>query len=190
MRAGFFGGSFDPPHVGHVALARTAVKELKLDRLYVVPAGDPPRKPAKPSASAQDRLAMARLAFGRLAKTVVSPVEFRLPGPSYTVRTLDVFRRRYPSAEWFLVIGGDSWKDFTSWRRWRDILKMARLAVGLRRGVSSKGTDPAVRAVSIVLKSRPPRVSSTDIRAGRGVSVPPSVRNYIKKNSLYSRGAP
>ena len=158
MRAGFFGGSFDPPHAGHVALARAAVKELKLDRLYVVPAGDPPRKAAKPEAFPRDRLAMARLAFGHLPKTVVSPVELYLPGPSYSVRTLRVFRRRHPSAEWFLVIGGDSWLGFTGWRRWRDILKSVRLAVGLRPGVSAKGADPRVRAASVVLRARPPRV--------------------------------
>jgi nicotinate-nucleotide adenylyltransferase len=169
-----------------MALARAAVRELKLDLLYVVPAGDPPGKPSIPSASPRDRLAMARLAFGRLPRTVVSPVELRLSGPSYSVRTLHILRRRHPSAEWFLVIGGDSWKDFTGWRRWRDILKTVRLAVGLRRGVSTQDADPAVRAASIVLKARPPRASSTDVRAGRGGAVPPAVRAYIQRNSLYS----
>lgn len=163
MRVGFFGGTFDPPHRGHVALARAAVRELKLDRLYVVPAGNPPLKPAPPS-DASRRLAASRKAFAPLPKTVVSPWEIRRPGLSYTHKTLSAFRRRHPRAEWFLVIGGDSWRSFPKWKRWREILTMARLAVGRRAGVPAGGIHPEVRKASVVLKARLPRVSSTDIR--------------------------
>jgi nicotinate-nucleotide adenylyltransferase len=163
VRIGLFGGTFDPPHAGHVALARAAVRELKLDRLYVVPAGRPPLKAARPSPASR-RLALSRLAFARLPKTVVSPWEARRPGFSYTHATLAAFRRRHPSAEWFLVIGGDSWRGFTRWRRWRDILKAARLAVGRRAGVPLSGVPAAVRRRSVLLKVRPPRISSTEIR--------------------------
>lgn len=163
MRVGLFGGSFDPPHRGHAALARAAVRELRLDRLYVVPAGRPPLKPAAPSAASR-RLALARQAFGRLPHTRVSPWEVRRSGPSYTHITLAAFRRRHPRAEWFLVIGGDSWRNFPRWKRWREILTMARLAVGRRAGAPAGGIHPAVRKASVVLKVRLPRISSTDIR--------------------------
>lgn len=163
MRVGFFGGTFDPPHRGHAALARAAVRELKLDRLYVVPAGDPPLKSSVPSSSSQ-RLCLSRRAFGRMPKTVVSPWEVRRPGLSFTYKTLRAFRRRHPRAEWFLVIGGDSWRNFHKWKRWREILTMARLAVGLRSGVPAAGIHPAVKKASVVLKARLPRISSTELR--------------------------
>jgi nicotinate-nucleotide adenylyltransferase len=165
VRIGLFGGTFDPPHAGHLALARAAVKELRLDRLYVVPAGNPPLKSVKPLTSARRRLALARRAFGGLPKTIVTPWEARRPGTSFTHKTLDAFRRRHPSAEWFLIVGGDSWRNFTRWRRWRDILKVARLAVGTRPGVPLVGASPAVRKATIFLKARMPRVSSTEIRS-------------------------
>lgn len=145
-------------------MARAAVRELKLDRLYVVPAGNPPLKPSKPSTSAPRRLALCRRAFGKFPKTIVSPWEVRRAGLSYTYLTLAAFRRRHPAAEWFLVLGGDSWRNFTKWRRWRDLLKMARLAVGRRAGVPDAGVDPAVRKASVLLKARLPKVSSTEIR--------------------------
>jgi nicotinate-nucleotide adenylyltransferase len=167
VRIGLYGGSFDPPHQGHVALARAAVRELGLDRLYVVPAGRSPLKPAAPEASARRRLALARRAFGRLPRTVLSSWELRRKGPSYTYMTLRAFRRRHPSADWFLVVGGDSWRGFTKWRRWREILGLARLAVGRRAGVPATGISPAVRKASVVLKARLPKISSTEIRRAR-----------------------
>jgi nicotinate-nucleotide adenylyltransferase len=185
VRLGIFGGTFDPPHKGHAALARAAVRELKLDKLTIMPAGDPPLKAARPQASARDRLQMARLAFRSLPRTVVSPAETRRAGPSYTYQTLRDFRRRRPSAEWFLVVGGDSWRNFHKWRRWREILAGARLAVGLRAG-TRPGAAPAVRAASTVLKARLPDVSSTAIRAGRAAGTAPAVRRYIRAKSLYS----
>jgi nicotinate-nucleotide adenylyltransferase len=162
VKIGLFGGAFDPPHAGHLALARAAVRELKLDRLFVVPTGRPVWKPSP--ASPARRLVLARRAFAGLPRVVVSSWETRRTGPSYTFNTLRVFRRRHPGAEWFLVMGGDSWREFTKWRRWRDILKMARLAVGRRAGVSPRGIHPVVRAGSILLKARLPEISSTEIR--------------------------
>jgi len=165
VRLGLFGGAFDPPHAGHLALARAAVRELKLDRLFVVPTGRPVWKPS-PTAPPARRLAAVRRVFAGLPRVVVSSWETRRTGPSYTFKTLRAFQRRRPSAEWFLVMGGDSWREFTRWRRWRDILKMARLAVGRRAGVPSLGVHPVVRAGSVLLKARLPDVSSTEIRQG------------------------
>lgn len=164
MRAALFGGTFDPPHAGHVALARAAVKELSLDRLYVVPAGVSPHKTDRKASSRSRRLAMARRAFAGLPKTRVSPWEVRRPGPSFTFQTLAAFRRRHPSAEWFLVMGGDAWRDFSLWRRWKDILRMARPVVGRRAGVPLPRASRGVREAALFLKARLPRVSSTDIR--------------------------
>lgn len=162
-RVGLFGGTFDPPHRGHSALARAALRELKLDRLYVVPAGEPPLKPSA-SLPPLRRLALARRAFGRLPRTVVSPWEIRRRGPSYTYKTLEAFRRRHPGARWFLVMGGDSWGNFRRWKRWRGILSMATLAVGRRRGSPPGRIDPAIKNGSLLLKASLPRISSTVLR--------------------------
>jgi nicotinate-nucleotide adenylyltransferase len=164
LKFGLFGGSFDPVHRGHVALARAALRELRLDRLYVVPAARPPHKRGRTLSSAAVRLARLRAALQGIPRAVVSPWELRRRGVSYTVRTLGAFRRRFPRADWHVVLGGDSLRGFTSWRDWRGILRLARLGVGRRAGVSTPRLPPAVRRRVDFLNVRLPAVSSTELR--------------------------
>ncbi|MGQ0645242.1 MAG: nicotinate-nucleotide adenylyltransferase [Elusimicrobiota bacterium] len=190
LRLALFGGSFDPVHNGHLALARAARRELKLDRVYFVPAKIQPHKKDKIMAPAALRLELLRLAVGRERGFLVSDWELRRPGVSYTENTLRAFRRRFPRAQWHLLVGGDALKNFTAWRNWRGLLAGARLTAARRRGLSSGRLPRELRGRVLFLKARPPRVSSSEIRrraaAGRSLAglVPPAVAARIRRRGL------
>lgn len=190
LKLGLFGGSFDPPHKAHLALARAALRELNLNRLFLVPAARSPHKKGQAPVSARHRLAMARaLAHGR-KRMVVSPWEIQKGGVSYTYQTLRAFRRRYPKAQWFILMGGDALASFKHWRRWREILSNAGLVVGRRPGV--KGSSSLNPQSVSYLKAPMPDISSTRLRRalreGKSVFrwVPQRVAGYIAREKLYS----
>jgi nicotinate-nucleotide adenylyltransferase len=194
-RVGVFGGSFDPPHNAHVALARAAVDQLRLDELRVVPTGQAWHKPRSLSDGAH-RLAMAGLAFAPIPQAVVDDRELRRTGASYTVDTLRELQAGDPAAELVLLMGEDQALAFTTWREWQSIARMATLAVAQRgagpsgAGLSALQALPDVRAEALHL----PRMaeSATDIRrrvaAGLAVDhlVPAGVASYIARHHLYS----
>ena len=132
MRIGIFGGSFDPVHKEHVRLAESAVKELSLDRLYVMPAHTPPHKRGKTLSSDEDRSEMCRIAFAHIPGVQVSDYEMKKGGTSYTYLTCRHFAGEYPGAELFWLVGTDMLRDFPTWREPEDILKNAVLAVCAR----------------------------------------------------------
>jgi nicotinate-nucleotide adenylyltransferase len=202
-RIGVFGGTFDPPHLGHLALAESARDELGLARVLFVPAADPPHKRSRSMSSLTHRLAMTRLAVRGLPGFAVSDLEARRPGPSYTVETLRQLKRRHPRAELWLLLGEDSLRDLTNWREPREILALARIAVAprpARRATQARRGDATRRG------SRPARIperritwlsgplldiSSSDLRARarRGGSlrilVPDAVARYALRHRLY-----
>lgn len=194
-RIGMFGGAFDPPHIGHVALARAAVEQLGLDQLRVFPTGQAWHKARELSAPAH-RLAMARLAFGEVPGAVVDDRELRRSGPTYTVDTLRELRREFPHAVVLLVIGADQAEALHGWREGAEIARLATISIAARaRPVDAPSTfdpsnlPPGPRE-AVQLPSIP--VSSTDIRrraaAGHGIShlVPAPVASYIDQHHLYS----
>jgi nicotinate-nucleotide adenylyltransferase len=196
-RIGLFGGTFDPPHVGHLALAEWARERLVLDRVLFVPAGSPPHKRRGNLSSAGDRVAMTRLAvLGNRAFTV-STVEARREGPSFTVETLRALARAHPRSRLFLLIGADSLGDFHTWRDPQEILEIATLAVAGRPGGAAgrEGRGPAgriARSRRLVRLDNPVLdVSSSAIRArvraGHSVRylVPEAVAAYIARRGLY-----
>lgn len=191
LRLGLFGGSFDPVHKGHLALARAALRELKLERVYFVPARQSPLKEDQPSASARHRLAMLRQALRGEPRFRVEDWELRRAGPSYTYKTLRAFQRRFPGAQWHLLVGGDSLKSFTRWRRWKELLGTGRVAVGLRRGMGLGPMPASVRSRVRFLKARLPQASSSEIRErlrrGRSVRslVSAVVSRHIRNAGLY-----
>ena len=132
MKIAIFGGSFDPPHIEHVRLAQSAVKSLKLDTLFIMPAHTPPHKKGKALSSEEDRLAMCRLAFKKCPKAEVSDYEISRGGTSYTYLTCRYFKEAYPDAELFFLVGTDMLRDFPSWRKPGEILQTATLAVCAR----------------------------------------------------------
>jgi nicotinate-nucleotide adenylyltransferase len=191
-RIGFYGGSFDPPHNAHLALARLARDHLALDELRVVPAGQPWQKQHRVLASPEHRAQMVRLAIDGEPGLVLEDAELRHAGPNYTVETLRRLQAEQPG-EWFLVLGQDQYAQLHTWRDWCELLGMATLAVAGRAGDDPMPGAPiaAVPHRLVMLPLPPMALSSTDLRTrvARGESiaelVPPAVARYIDQNHLY-----
>lgn len=193
-RIGIFGGAFDPPHRAHLALARTAVVELRLDRLHVVPTGHAWHKTRSLSHAGQ-RLAMARLAFADVPQVVVDDRELRRAGPTFSIDTLEELQAENPGAELHLLIGGDQAAALTSWHRWEDLVRLAIISIAHRADAAcAEGpwgfeTLPGARVRPLHLPDSP--VSATGIRARVAESggidhlVTPGVARYIDQHLLY-----
>lgn len=180
MRLAVFGGSFDPPHVGHVAVAAMTLALTDADELLVVPCFE--HAFGKPTATPfSHRLAMCRAAFADLRRTTVSDLEATLGGTSYTLRTLEHLAKERPGVALSLVVGADAMRDRRSWHRFDAIEAMADLVVFARAGVPLD--DPTLPA--------PPGVSATEVRrrlaAGEPATslVPAAVLRYIDEHGLY-----
>ena len=192
LRVGIFGGTFDPPHVGHLSVARDVADALRLDRTVWMPAGRPPHKERDRHAPAEDRLAMVRAAIVGEAGFEVDAREVERPGPSYTVDSVRELSAELPGAELFVIVGADQFRSFGGWHDPEGILEHARLVVMNRPGESEPplDTDPRVLRVAV----RQIDVSSTDVRetvcAGADASpmVPNGVLEIIEERGLY-RGA-
>jgi nicotinate-nucleotide adenylyltransferase len=194
LSTGLLGGTFDPPHNGHLALARAAIDALGLERLVVMVAGQPPHRPTESDGDIRLRLTAA--AFEDLPHVEVSRKEIERPGPSYTIDTLEAADERWGDV--VLVVGADMLASFLDWREPNRILERARLAVAER-----PGTDPSRFADVLGRVERPERVSffpmeavdvsATDIRRrvaeGKPYAhlVPPSVARLIEELRLYRR---
>lgn len=174
MRLGVFGGSFNPPHIGHVLLGVDAIETLGLDRLIVVPANANPLKGPDPGgASRIQRLQMTQLAFANDPRFEVSDMEIERGGLSYTVDTLEALAGKYAGAELVLVLGLDSVATFDRWVRPDRILELARLAV-LTRGTEEKSKLPSG---ATVVTARRVDVSSSEIR--RRVADGKSIKGFV-----------
>lgn len=134
MRLGIFGGSFSPVHFGHLLLAEHAREQLSLDEVWFVPAATPPHKLDQPLASDDDRVAMLQMAIAGNEAFSVCPLELERGGVSYTVDTLREIRGLVPDADLFLLIGGDTLADFSTWRSPEEICQLAAPAVMRRPG--------------------------------------------------------
>ena len=190
MRLGILGGTFDPPHIGHLLAAVDAYEALGLDRLFFVPANTQPLKAGSAAAPAHQRLAMVRLLIGADERFAVDAVEIERSGLSYTVDTLQTFAQRFPDAERFFLVGEDAMTAFGEWRDPEQILRLARLAV-LRRPGTTVGRGSVLPGGTIALETRLVDVSSTEIRhrvrEGRSIRgfVPESVAAFIETERLY-----
>jgi nicotinate-nucleotide adenylyltransferase len=191
-RIGIFGGSFDPPHVGHLLAATDAAEALGLDRLVFVPAHVSPFKDGVTRTSAADRLAMVRLLVGEDPRFGVDPIEIDREGLSYTIDTLAAFADRHPGSELVLLVGEDVLPGFPQWREPERIRRLARLAV-LRRSTAGEPElpEPLRADPPVMLQTRRIDVSSTEVRqrarAGRSLRgfVPEAVAAYIERGRLY-----
>lgn len=206
-RLGVLGGTFDPPHYGHLLLADTARIQLRLDRVLFVPAGQPPHKPeAQPSVAAH-RVALVELALVDASEPafVLSQADLERPGPHYTVDTMTMLRAAYPAAEMWFLIGGDSLADLPKWRDPIRIVALARLAVLPRPGYDpdldalaerlalddalSQKLDLRQRIDWLMGPSLDVSSSTLRERVHRGLPlrylVPPSVEAYVRSHRLY-----
>ena len=191
MRIGVFGGTFDPPHVGHLLMATDAREALELDRLIFVPAGAQPFKvDTPPIASGQDRLEMVRLAVADDANYVVDDAEINRKGLSFTVDTLEHLASRHAGSKLFFLLGQDALAGFPKWRNPDRILELATLAVVTRSGAPGVGELRSAEGL-VRVSTRQVDVSSTEIRerrrAGKSIKgfVPESVERFIDVRGLY-----
>jgi len=188
VRIGIFGGTFDPPHLGHLVAAQEAFEHLRLDRVIFVPAAKPPHKLKQAITRAQTRLEMVRAAIAADARFGADDTELKREGPSWTVDTLRELKARDPAAELFLLIGADQVRDFPSWREPAEIQRLATVVLLAREGVDAP--PEGMRPGAVV---RLPRldISGTELRrrvqAGEPVRylVPDAVESIILRERLY-----
>lgn len=189
---GILGGTFDPPHAGHVAAAVAAHAQLGLDEVRVIPAGQAPLRAAAPVASAADRVAMCRLAFAGHPWAVIDDRETRRAGTSWSVDTARELAREHPDALRVWILGADQLARLDRWKEIVELCGLVEFAVLSRDGISTQ--PPASLAAVIrltVLRAPPVRVSSTALRAAmlRGDSprngLPLAVARHIDERSLY-----
>lgn len=184
MRTGILGGTFDPIHVAHLHTAECALHQLELDRVLVIPAGDPWQKSGRWVSPGAHRLEMSRLALAGVDRAVVDSRELERDGPTFTVDTLATFPE---DEELFVVLGADSAAGFESWHRWREILNRATIAVAPRPGAPSPEIEGAVNIEMGLLE-----ISGTEIRErvreGRPFRylVTRPVYEYIRSHGLYA----
>ena len=196
QKIGIYGGTFNPVHDGHVSLCRQCMEALSLDRMIVIPANVPPHKQAKELASSEDRMAMLSLAFKDQKNVIVSDIEQKRQGKSYTVETLREIHAQFPQAELFLLVGSDMLASFDQWYCFEEILTLATLVAGAREAgeytalCSSRESllHYAKRILILPVKEIP--VSSTEVRqnlkeTSTAAYVPPAVLSYIKEHHLY-----
>jgi nicotinate-nucleotide adenylyltransferase len=196
-RLGIFGGTFDPIHIAHLAVAEEAVETLGLERALFVPAGIPPHKPDRAITAGEHRLAMVELAIAGNERFAADRRELDRPGRSYTVDTLEALRRETAS-DLVLVVSADSFLGLMSWREPRRILELARIAVAPRDGYPAAGPDflaahlPVLADRATFLDGPRLRLSASELReraaAGRSLRylVPDAVAAYIGDHALYT----
>ncbi len=188
MRIGLLGGTFDPIHQGHLALAEAALKQLKLDRLYFIPTFQHPLEKKDAQASAEDRLEMIRIAIRNEPKFAISDFEIKQKGVSYTVETIKEFRKQFPKpSELFFITGGDWGKNLDQWKEIDTIFSLAHFVVASRPGFDLKNLPKSVQILDFV----PLNVSSTQLRKqikdGKSspAFIPSDVLTYMKRKRLY-----
>ena len=197
-RIGLLGGSFDPPHLAHLALARTALQALQLDELWWLPAGQPWQKAGRALEAGPHRAAMVRLLIEGEPRFRLDERELRRVGPTYTVDTVRECCAEQPAAAWFLILGQDQYGRLDTWHAWRVLLAEVTVAVAARSG--HRPAPPAAlvghphRLEVLPLPDMP--VSSSALRdaLAQGADVSPmvgtAVAGYIARHHLYRGQTP
>ena len=198
MRIAIYGGSFNPPHIGHAEAARAACEALKPDKFLIIPTSTPPHKELEEnSPSPEQRLELCRLAFGDIPGAEVSDLEIRREGKSYTADTVDALQEQYPGAEICIVMGTDMFLSFKSWYRWQYMLECCTLAVLSREDFDRREIEDFKAELEqenhagvILIPHTPLPMSSTEIREklrlGLGAKdLPRPVYECIMRNGFY-----
>lgn len=197
-RIGILGGTFDPPHLGHLILGEYAADALALSQVLFVPAADPPHKQDEFKLPVIHRLAMLERALAGNERFTVSRIDIDRPGPHYSLDMVQIVKEQFPQAELFFVMGGDSLRGLPKWYRPADFIQHCKLAV-MRRPDDDVRSDmhetvlPGLAARVVMLDAPLIDISSTQIterlEAGYSIRylVPEVVRAYIETNQLYGK---
>ncbi|MFI3114934.1 MAG: nicotinate (nicotinamide) nucleotide adenylyltransferase [Clostridia bacterium] len=192
MKIGIFGGTFNPPHLGHKNILETSIEKLNLDLVLVIPNNIPPHKEIpKNSPTTKNRFEMCEIMCDEIEKTMVSSIEIKNGGTSYMVETLEKLRKKYPFDEFFLIIGTDSFDIFEKWYRFESIFKLSTLVVLERNHlnqnlVQKEKLAEKYNAKILLLESEIIEISSTEIRKDENLHLlQPKILEYIEKNNLY-----
>jgi nicotinate-nucleotide adenylyltransferase len=198
MRVGVFGGTFDPIHLGHLAVARSIQATLCLGKVVLVPAGQPWLKAGTPVSSVNDRVEMLRLAIARQKSFVLSTIEAERPGPSYSVDTMETLRRQSESdSVLFFLLGSDALMDIARWKEPRRLIQICQLVAFARPGFrlptmdSLEAAVPGLSGRVVFVEVPQVNIQATDIRSriaeGRSIKrlVPRAVERYILEHGLY-----
>ncbi len=197
-RVGILGGTFDPPHLGHLILAEYAVEALDLSCLLFVPAADPPHKQQEKNTPVEHRLAMLELAISSNSRFTLSRADVDRPGPHYSVDMVKIIQKQYPGAELFFVMGGDSLRDLTRWYHPAELIQLCKLAVMHRPGDQARpymheDMLPGVSERVVMIDAPLIGISASEIirRLQNGYSVrylvPDAVLDYICAHQLYGK---
>jgi len=198
MQIGIFGGTFDPPHLGHLILAECCREAAALDEVWFLVSYKPPHK-QRALTRFEHRCEMAGLAITGQSKFRVEPIEKELPPPSYTAETLRELRERHPEHSFSLIIGGDSLNDLPGWYEPKSILEQAKLIAVQRPGATSQSASDLALALNLPVESVALQIvscpqidiASRDIRerVSRNQTirfmVPRSIEEYIRERKLY-----
>ncbi len=194
---GVLGSAFNPPHLGHLALAQEALRQLDLSEVVLMPTGDAPHKRIADDPGREQRLAMTRLAAADDSRFSVSTLEVDRPGPSYTYETLELLAEERGQTELVFVMGADAAVGLGSWREPERVVELARLAVARRAGISDTEVAAVMRSLgadgrATMLEMPQFGVSSSAVReraaGGRPLRylVPESVARFIEEKDIYS----
>ena len=187
MRIGILGGTFNPIHIGHLLLAETARDTLALDRVLFIPTNQPPHKRVRDLLPAAERLKLVRLAVRDRPSFIASDIELQRAGPSYSIETVKILRRRLPDAKLFLLIGEDMLT--VRWRAWDELARLCTVVAAHRLAFRSARAERGITW----LKMPALDLASSDIRlrlrSGRSIRylVPASVERYLQQHRLYRR---
>ena len=195
-RIGLLGGSFDPPHLAHLALARVAMQALALDELRWLPAGAPWQKAGRRLTPAEHRVAMLAALLDGEPKQVIDERELHRAGLTYTIDTVCELQTERPDADWFFILGQDQYGRFDTWHAWRELLQRLTLAVAARDGQLPQppGALAAVPHRVVVLPLPRLDIAATEIRALAAAGQPIAalvgerVAGYIEQHHLYTPG--
>ena len=194
-KVGLFGGSFDPPHLAHMALAQHAIDRLELDELRVVPSGQAWYKKSSETHRLH-RLAMVKLCFAQWPQVIVDDREILREGPSYTIDSLRELSTEHTNCRWYLIIGEDQARSFETWREWFEIVQLAQLVVAKRPDLDISVPDMAgwhnqATHTAVELDFPMMDISATSVRAALAQHRPvfqwlsPAVIDYIHRHNLY-----
>lgn len=191
LRIGLLGGTFDPVHAGHLAIANSFLRSGEIDELWIIPSDHPPHKSPVTITDFRHRQNMLNLAFDRFHNVRVMDTELHLSKPGYTLQTVMHYQNTYPDYHFYWCIGSDSLNQFPTWFKYREILNRCTLLVAERSEVPAECPAEMSSDDYVVVNHSPVDISSTNIRKLlksriKPDAIPQNVYEYIVYNSLYS----